>query len=123
MGYRVRFLSLITAASLLLALEVVGQAAPQNDAGGGHGLVLVLSRDETPEPPDSVTVKERLANHPQLACVPLNLTIKNEGNEAILRFFLSCSDRRAGFDLLMPDGKWKTFPSSIGLVYPGEGKT
>ena len=123
MGYRVRFLSLITAASLLLALEVVGQAAPQNDAGGGHGLVLVLSRDETPEPPDSVTVKECLANHPQLACVPLNLTIKNEGNEAILRFFLSCSDRRAGFDLLMPDGKWKTFPSSIGFVYPGEGKT
>jgi hypothetical protein len=62
-----------------------------------------------------------LANHPRLACVPLSLTIKNVGDETILRFFGSCNDMSIGFDLLMPDGNWELFPSSAGFVYPGEG--
>ena len=128
MGHRGRVL-LTTATFLLLVLGVVAQSAPRNydppliqpqsPSSGNHGLVLVLSRNETPEPPDSFALKTCLANHPALACVPLSLTIKNEGTETILRFFLSCSDRSIGFDLLMPDGNWEPFPSSIGSTYPG----
>jgi hypothetical protein len=84
---------------------------------------LILSRDETPEAPDSFALKTCFANHPRLACVPLSLTIKNVGDETILRFFGSCNDMSIGFDLLMPDGNWEPFPSSAGFVYPGEGDT
>lgn len=132
MGHRGRVL-LTTATFLLLVLGVVAQSAPRNydppliqpqsPTSGNHGLVLVLSRNETPEPPDSFALKTCLANHPALACVPLSLTIKNEGTETILRFFLSCSDRSIGFDLLMPDGNWEPFPSSIRSTYPGQGNT
>ena len=132
MGHRGRVL-LITSTFLLLVFGVVARAAPQksapasiqpqNPTSGNHGLVLILSRDETPEPPASFALKTCLANHPKLACVPLSLTIKNVGDEIILRFFGSCSDTSIGFDLLVPDGNWEPFPSSTGFVYPGEGGT
>jgi hypothetical protein len=126
-GHRGRVLP--TAATLLLLVfAVIARAAPQKSApasipprspaSANHGLVLILSGDETPEAPDSFALKTCLANHPRLACVPLSLTIKNAGDETILRFFGSCNDMSIGFDLLMPDGHWGPFPSFTGFVLP-----
>jgi hypothetical protein len=129
MGSRGRVLLLITvAASLLSVLDVVAQSAPRKDVStaiqsqsqpsGDHGLMLSLSRDVTAEPPDSVALKACLAHRLPLACVPLNLTVMNEGNETILSWFQSCSDSdsdypNVGFDLLMPDGRWRSLPRSF----------
>jgi hypothetical protein len=129
MGSCGRVLLLITvAASLLTVLDVVAQSAPRKDVStaiqsqsqpsGDYGLMLILSRNVTPEPPDSVALKTCLAHHFPLACVLLNLTIMNEGNETILSWFQSCSDSdsdypNVGFDLLTPDGRWRSLPRSF----------
>jgi hypothetical protein len=131
MGYCGRILLLITgAASLLSVLDIVAQSAPRKNppvaiqtrsqASGDHGLVLILSRDATPEPPDSSALKTCLAHNPRPACVPLNLTIMNEGNETIMGWFQSCSNSNGdsdysnvGFDLLTPDGRWRSLPRSF----------
>ena len=80
MGSCGRVLLLITvAASLLTVLDVVAQSAPRKDVStaiqsqsqpsGDHGLMLILSRDVTPKPPDSVALKTCLAHHFRwLAC-------------------------------------------------------
>lgn len=94
MGYRGRVLLLTTVAAYLLsALIVAAQSAPRKDApagiepqsqaSGDHGLVLILSHDATPEPTDPAALKTCLAHNPSPACVPLTLTIKNEGKETI----------------------------------------
>jgi hypothetical protein len=96
-------------------------ALAEGVAARNHGLVLLFTRDKTTEPPESVALRTCLADHPRLACIPLTLTIKNEGGETVLRSYLSCSDRSIGIDLLMPNGNWQPFPGNEGFVYPGPG--
>jgi hypothetical protein len=88
----------------------------QSQSSGNHGLVLVLSRDTAPEPPQSSDLKDCLAHHPPLACVPLYLTITNEGKESILGWFPDCNDSEyfdVNFYLLMPDGEWAFLPRTF----------
>jgi hypothetical protein len=78
-----------------------------------HGLVLTLSQDQTPEPPDSTDLKTCLATHPPAACALLTLTLKNEGKETILSWYSTCDDRSIGFALLTQDGTWKPLPKEM----------
>jgi hypothetical protein len=124
MRYRGRVLLLSTVAAYLLsALTVAAQSAPRKDApagivplnqaSGDHGLVLILSHDATPEPTDPAALKTCLAHNPSPACVPLTLTIKNEGKETILSWFHTCGQAFAYFDLRRPDGTWMAFPMDL----------
>jgi hypothetical protein len=124
MGYCGRILLLTTVATYLLSAPIVAaQSAPrkdapagtelQSEASGDHGLVLILSRDATPEPPDSPALKTCLDHNPSVACVPLILTIKNEGKETILSWSGGCGVAFAHFDLRRPAASWVAFPMDL----------
>ena len=84
-----------------------------------HGLVLSLSRDERPEPPNSGDLNTCLAHNPPLACVPLVFTLKNEGKEAILSYSATCGWTPFTVDLKKQDGSWEPFPrqrEATGIV-------
>jgi hypothetical protein len=126
MCYRSRVILTIlssVAAYLLSALTVAAQSAPQKDAerhseaSGDHGLVLILGLDATPESPESPALKTCLAHNPPPACVPLTLTIKNEGKETILSWFHTCGQVFALFDLRQRDGTWMAFPMDLANMW------
>jgi hypothetical protein len=81
----------------------------QNPAPADHGLLLILSQDQTLEPSESTALKTCRSNHPPLACALLTITVKNEGTETVLRWTMSCSDVGIGFDLKASDGSWEPF--------------
>jgi hypothetical protein len=85
-----------------------------------HGLVLILAQDvtshATPEAPDSDDLKACLANHPPLACLPISLTIQNQGKDTILSWSSSCGHRYIGFEALTADGAWEAIPKGDVLV-------
>ena len=73
-------------------------------------------------------------NHPPAACVPLTLTLKNEGKETVAVVSASCGSDGLGFDLMGSDGNWEPFPSgkvlvcarnilSVQILAPGESST
>ncbi|MBI3478197.1 MAG: hypothetical protein HY010_20885 [Acidobacteria bacterium] len=130
MGYRSRVILTILsslAAYLLSALTVAAQSAQRKDApagierqgqaSGDHGLVLILGLDTTPESTESPALKTCLAHNPPPACVPLTLTIKNEGKETILSWFHTCGQAVALFDLRQPDGTWMAFPMDLANMW------
>jgi hypothetical protein len=115
---------LALATPLVLLAALGAQSAPHNSASvrqqgqdaANHGLVLVLSRDTAPEPPQSSDLKNCLAHHPPLACVPLYLTITNEGNESFLGWLPDCNDSEyfdVNFYLLMPDRRSAFLPRTF----------
>jgi hypothetical protein len=78
-----------------------------------HGLLLLLG--QTPEPSDSSALKTCLANHPQLACMLLAITVRNQEAETVLRWSMSCGGAGVGFDLQKSDGSWEPFPNDDAL--------
>lgn len=75
-----------------------------------RGLVLTLTRDQTTESSDSPALKSCLEHHPSLACIPLAVALKNEGEQTVLLLFSSCDGGVPGIEIQMPNGDWEAFP-------------
>jgi hypothetical protein len=87
----------------------------KDPAPADHGLLLLLSQAQTPEPSDSSALKTCLNNHPPLACVLLTITVENARTETILRWSMSCGAGGVGFDLKKFDGSWEPFANGGDL--------
>jgi hypothetical protein len=110
-------LILVTVSLLMSALafaqsHVSSSHDSRNHASGEHGLILILTQDQTPERSDSAGLKSCLAHHPPLACVLLTLVLENQGTETVLHWYGTCGFTGIGFDLRKPDGHWEPFPTS-----------
>jgi hypothetical protein len=108
--------------------------APPQTAASTHGLALILSRDAPPNPDQGGHRPTCPANQPPLACTPLTLTLKNEGNETIVSWGVNCGHRYTRFESLRPDGAWQPFPTNnllvcdknvlvLQIIAPGESST
>jgi hypothetical protein len=104
-------ISLLISAVAFAQSGIPSSQDSQNHASGDHGLILVLTQDQIPEPSDSSGFKSCLAHHPPLACVLLTLVLKNEGKETVLHWSSTCGGAGIGFDLRKPDGNWEPFPT------------
>jgi hypothetical protein len=102
---------------LVLALGVSAQQESQSkpSSTSTHGLRLLLKQDSlhkaqngTSEPVHSKGCFER---NPTIDCVPIVVTLKNEGDETILRWFSTCPGGvlDASFEIQNPDGTWQSF--------------
>lgn len=74
-----------------------------------HGLTLSLTQDPA-EPPDSSALRTCLATHPPLACVPLTITLRNDGPDRLLIWESSCTDMEPQIEIQQEDATWVPFP-------------
>ena len=100
----------------ILVVAAVAQSATSpaaaNATHDNHGLVLTLSRDPDPQPPDAAQLKACLAHNTPINCIPLIAKLKNEGKETILSSWTSCPPLPIGyaFELRTLEGDWERLP-------------
>src|SRR5260370_11818766 len=90
--------------------DVPPSPEPKDPASPDHGLLLLLSQAQTPEPSDSSALKTCLNDHLPLACVLLTITVKNAGTQTILRWSMSCPRATPAFRLKKFDATWEPLP-------------
>jgi hypothetical protein len=116
-----RFNRICSLSSIAVTLLMTAAAVAQDDAlsadrfgkqnSADHGLILILTKEQTSELPDSSDLKACLVSYPPTACALLTLELKNRGKETILLWSSTCGDPLIGFDLRRPDGSWEPFPT------------
>ena len=84
-------------------------AQPSQPRISFHGLTLELTQG-SPEPAESPELKICRATHPPLACVPLTITLGNDGPDRLLIWGSSCGDMEPQIDIQQADGSWAPFP-------------
>ena len=107
---------LVQVCCLILATAAKSQIPGETSSRGTHGLTLTIKESSPSKDSDENTsqrshFKSCLDRHPSFACKPLIVTLKNEGDETILRWFTTCPGGilDASFDLWSATGGWHSF--------------
>jgi hypothetical protein len=110
-------LSVLTACLLLTTAGNAQQRSePTTSQTSTHGLRLLLKQESQYQKSDGSAVPREQVDacsklHPLFACIPIRVTLKNEGDEIILRWFTTCPGGilDASFEVQNPDGRWESF--------------
>jgi len=106
------FISMALIAAPLVG-DLLGQSPQPEVARSTHGLVLVLSQDQTQEPSDSPQLEACLAHNSPANCARLIVTLKNQGKETLLRYWATCAWTPFGFEIKMSNGNWLPIPPRV----------